>query len=256
MFMISKIYLKKNLIKNNFLMNYLLIFYSALSSKFEIIFFKKNKFESNLILNGYDFYQNKINLDFGKYNFIKVEINKYLTKYIFKENDLKDIVNSIFIKNSISNLITAETGFEYSIDFITAYETKNISEDDLNHKWYANHWHKDKPFSKNTLKIILPLEDISENHGGIEIKKKENETISYKMISNKTDFLAFFPNRCFHKAGNPEYKFVRKQLMIQLNPSTKWKLNSKVFLRQKNIEPKFPLFKYIFDKKIDLQELF
>ena len=36
----------------------------------------------------------------------------------------------------------------------------------------ANHWHKDKPFSKNTLKIILPLEDISENHGGIEIKKK------------------------------------------------------------------------------------
>ena len=70
-------------------------------------------------MNGYDFYQNKINLDFGKYNFIKVEINKYLTKYIFKENDLKDIVNSIFIKNSISNLITAETGFEYSIDFIT-----------------------------------------------------------------------------------------------------------------------------------------
>ena len=105
-------------------------------------------------MNGYDFYQNKINLDFGKYNFIKVEINKYLTKYIFKENDLKDIVNSIFIKNSISNLITAETGFEYSIDFITAYETKNISEDDLNHKWYANHWHKDKPFSKNTLKLF------------------------------------------------------------------------------------------------------
>ena len=70
------------------------------------------------------FYQNKISLDFGKYKFIKVEINKYLTKYIFKEKDLKDIVNNIFIKNSISNLITAETGFEYSIDFITAYETK------------------------------------------------------------------------------------------------------------------------------------
>ena len=46
---------------------------------------------------------------------------------------------------------------------------------------------------------------------------------------HKTIFY-IFPNRCFHKAGNPEYKFVRKQLMIQLNLSTKWKLNSKVFL--------------------------
>ena len=46
------------------------------------------------------------------------------------------------------------------------------------------------------LKIILPLEDISENHGGIEIKK-EYEPISYKMISNKTDFLAFFQTDTF-----------------------------------------------------------
>jgi len=253
--MILKIYSKINFLKNNFLLNFLFSFYSYFSSKFESLFFKKKKLQTELLSNGFKFYSNKINLNIKNYDISKVISNKYLSKYTISENDIKKIIYDFFVSNDISKLITAETGFEYSIDFITAYETKGISEEDLELRWYANHWHKDKPFSKNTLKIILPLEEISENHGGIEIKRNENDLNFYKMMAKKEDFLAFFPNRCFHKAGNPKGNYVRKQLMFQLNPSNKWKLNSKVFARQSKLEPKFPLLRYIFDKKIELQEL-
>ena len=255
MFMILKTYSRINFLKNNFLLDYLFKFYSYFSTKFESLFFKKKKIQTELLSNGFKFYSNKINLNIKKYEITKVISNKYLSKYIFYENDIKEIIYDFFVKNNVSKLITAETGFEYSIDFITAYETKGISKKDLEFKWYANHWHKDKPFSKNTLKIILPLDEILENHGGIQIKQSENDLNFYKMTGKKEDFLVFFPNRCFHKAGNPKDNYVRKQLMFQLNPSNKWKLNSKVFLRQRNLEPKFPIFTYIFDKKVELEEL-
>ena len=34
---------------------------------------------------------------------------------------------------------------------------------------YANHWHFDKPFSKNTIKIIIPLEQIDASLGAMKV---------------------------------------------------------------------------------------
>ena len=63
----------------------------------------------------------------------------------------------------------------YSIDYFVAYKTKKIREKDLKSGWYANHWHKDKPFSKYFIKLIIPMEniDIDSQMGGIKIKFKE-----------------------------------------------------------------------------------
>ena len=98
--------------------------------------------------------------------------------------------------------------------------------------WYANHWHRDKPFSKNTLKVVFPIEEITKLHGGIEIRNKVNQNKIFKMIANKNEFLIFYPNKCYHKAGNPDFNLSRKQIMFQLNPSFEWKMNINLHKKQ------------------------
>ena len=253
--MTLKIFLTKNTSKNNFISEIFLNIYSFLTSLIEKIIFRKKFLNNELNKNGFNLYKTSKNLLIQSYEMKTVESNKYLSKLIFSQEDINNLISNFFIKNRVSDLITSKTGFKYSIDFMTAYETKHINEEDLQQRWFANHWHRDKPFSRNTLKIIIPIENITKNHGGIEIKKNRNDKEVFKMISDTDNFLAFFSNRCFHKAGNPDFKLVRKQLMFQLNPSNKWKINSNLFSRQYFIEPKFPLFSYIFDKKIELKKL-
>ena len=59
----------------------------------------------------------------------------------------------------------------------------------------------------------------------------------------------FFPKLCYHKAGNPLPNLKRDQIMIQLNPAKIWCINSKIYKKQFNIEPKFPLINYMLEKK-------
>ena len=41
--------------------------------------------------------------------------------------------------------------------------------------------------------------------------------------------------------------------MFQLNPSLGWKINKNIYFKQKKIEPKFPFFSYLFDKKLKME---
>ena len=70
------------------------------------------------------------------------------------------------------------------------------------------------------------------------------------MKNLKKELLIFNPNICYHKAGNPTKSNSRRQLMFQLNPSTKWKINSNIYKKQFNIEPKFPSLSYFLDETI------
>ncbi len=248
--MILKKYFKKNLF-----IEFVSNIYCFFSSNIENIFFRKNIVNKKLLIDGFNMYFNIHDFEIKKYKTEKINSNKYLSKFIFSEKDIRDIIYQIFVKNDLCNLIYSETGYKYSIDFCTAYETRHIDMDDQKYRWFANHWHRDKPFSKNTLKIIIPMETITESHGGIEIKKKKNDVDFFKMVSKTRDLLAFFPNRCYHKAGNPDSKLIRKQIMFQLNPSNEWKMNEKISNRQYFTEPKFPLLTYLFDKKKKLNEL-
>ena len=76
----------------------------------------------------------------------------------------------------------------------------------------------------------------------------------FNMKSELFNILLFLPNMCYHKAGNPEINEGRKQLMIQLNPSTRWTINNNLYKKQFKTEPKFPFFSYLFDKKILLKD--
>ena len=187
--------------------------------------------------------------------------NPYMTKDIIKKNDIFEYIDLIFRKFELKKLITKKTGYNYSIDFIIFYTTFKIPDFELKKEIYANQRHTDKPFSKNTLKIIIPTNHSDVYNGGIQIldlnqtqklKKGdasfEKETI-FNMVSEPNHILLFLPNQCYHKAGNPNIKEGRKQIMIQLNPAYKWSINQNLYKKQFKIEPKFPFFSYLFDKK-------
>ena len=221
-----------------------------------------NSFEINL--NGYEILKSKIETEI-LINESNIIINKYTNKIIVTEKSLLNFLNDLFINKDLANKITKRTNFEYSIDFFTNYQISHIPDKDVSGDWYANKWHNDKPFSDNTLKIIIPLNDTtSGNYGGIQIlnlkdskklisRKEEYKKFNYfEMKSTLDELLIFLPKLCYHRAGNPSSDLKRNQIMIQLNPSKAWSINSKIYEKQFNIEPKFPFFNYILEKKIYL----
>ena len=243
------------------------ILFSYSVSYFENIFLKirrnnNNQSESNLLRLGYEkmVFPEILVEKIDETNVIKS--NKYMKRIIISKEEIKKILNKIIIDLKLFEKITSITNFNYSIDYIVYYKNISINNKDQHLEWYANHWHKDKPMSRNSLKIIFPLKKISNlKHGGIkilDIKNSKNflslsehqkNLTSFKMISDINELVAFLPNLCFHKAGDIEDDYVREQIMIQLNPSKNWSINSKIYQKQFMIEPKFPFFSYFFDHK-------
>lgn len=239
--------------------------YNLVSTFFENCFLKKLKInnKNELLEKGFKLIEFDNELNIKKYIDKKIKgPNDYLNKFIIKKNKIEELLFDIFIKNKLAENIFKLTGFNYSIDFFVAYETSHIPEKFQKLEIYANQWHRDKPFSKNTLKIIIPIEDISIDHGGIEILDKHlslnlsNQNLEinsqFKMISSINEGLLFLPNICLHRAGNPFKDLLRSQLMLQLNPSKKWCYKTNLFELQFSQEPKFPL-QNLFSNKIELQ---
>ena len=244
-----------------FLKFYMFRLYTSLSTFLERLFFLKKEVYSNFTDVGYE----KIKLKKSK---IKVDIfektiedNKYFHRKIIKKELIDYLLNFVFLENGNLNYITNITGYNYSIDFVLAYSTLNIEKENETKPIYANNWHRDKPYSKNTLKIILPIGIINEDSGPMEIlsvnqsKSYNDRTIgsyeikgSYKLIGTQENCFIFKPNVCFHRAGNPAEGLVRSQIMMQLNPSKNWKYSLKLYEKQFKLEPKFPLISF-FEKK-------
>ena len=228
-----------------------------------LLFKKKDEIKiSQLINTGYEliFFENNLNKLYKSER--KLKVNSYIYKDILSKESIEEIIYYIFQEKKIAEKIFLKTGFCYSVDFLIGYETLYIPSIESSKEWYANQWHNDKPFTKHTLKLIIPL-NFENNYqsGGIEIMDIK-QSILYGnnnkipniedifIMKNKFDELLIFnPNLCYHKAGNPESSTKRKQLMIQLNPSNKWKINENLYKKQMKIEPKFPFFNYLFDKK-------
>ena len=232
--------------------------YCIIITRYENFFLKK-KNKLNFHLNeGYLVLKNKIDRPIEYTNSQKIEVNKYLKKIIFNESEILNIINKVFIEYDLKKTITECTGLNYSIDFFTAYETTYISENEKSIGWYANKIHKDKPFSENTLKIIIPMDEIKESNGPMEIlsiedsnsinKKKIEKRNFFKFTGSRKDIFIFKPNLCFHLAGIPEKNKNRKQIMMQLNPSRYWRYNMSIAKLQIKREPKFPIFSYMFKK--------
>ena len=236
-----------------------------------ICFFYRNIFtylQDTFIKKSYVSSYKKNNLYFTFTNkdksFIK-QINKfsdslkyeYNSIYIFDENDLLELLKKIFNKDT-KNLITLKTGFNYSIDFFSFYENFHIPKKFSKKSYFANLLHVDKPYSKNMLKIIIPIsvKNVANGPLAVKIKKplKLNKNMQYSDFKNFTSndsntlIYAFSPSRCFHMARVPHQRNSCLQIMIQLNPSRFWSINKEIHKRQMSQEPKFTEIKCLFDK--------
>ena len=217
------------------------LIYSLLFTFYENIFFKIKKIQN------YQYVHTFKDIDFNYIDIDKFDVqkkNKYFERIIFPEQKIYDLINDIFVKNDLSNKITNLTGFKYSISFFTAYKIFKLPQEDIQKNVYANHFHKDKPYSNNMIKIIFSFNEITEKDGPMEIKTKKLEKICLK----KNDIFLFYPRNVFHRATSPE-SGERFQMMFQLNPAYKWAVNKKIFEKQNFLEPKFPFFSYFFDQK-------
>tara|TARA_B100000965_G_C19598680_1_gene761440 strand:- start:2747 stop:3514 length:768 start_codon:yes stop_codon:yes gene_type:complete len=244
--------------------------YSFLSTLIENSIFKNsNSFalKNDLFIEGFQSISvtKPINIDTNENELIKV--NPYLAKIRLSEKQINDFVQKVFVENNVADYLFKNTGFNYYIIHITAYETEHIPENDSKKSFYANQWHKDGPYSKNTLKIILPLTDINNDNGAMQIcsisnsrkisKYLFNSNISkeYSMFESKKleKIFIFNPHLCFHRAGNPKKTMKRRQLVFQINPSFSWSHNAYLYETQLMMEPKFPLFNNKLSNKIKLK---
>ena len=239
-----------------FFIHYFSLLYSNLTTFYEDLFLKTKTIYSELTRVG--FYRGKLKFknDYSDFIEIKSSEGDFSEKLIIKEKYISRIIDNIFIKNNIKKKLFELTGFNYSIDFLLAYSTYNINESNIKKDIYANHWHKDKPFSKNTLKIILPIDEILKDNGPMEIipikisdkinfssnLKEIDFPDKYKLVGNEEDIFFFLPNLCYHRAGIPLLGLKRSQIMLQLNPSKEWKYSINLYKKQYLLEPKFPTF--------------
>ena len=237
--------------------------YNFFFSKYEEFFLKKNNFlkDHSLNIEGYCKISN-LNISIIDVNKLETNVvNKYYRRFILNDFQIEALIKNIFIKNKLAEYIFNATGFNFSIDYITAYETSPIEGQEKSNSWYANLPHVDKPFTKNTLKVIIPIEKITKLNGPMNILNKTKSKLYpknimkndyYQVTCDLNEVFVFFPNICFHNAGVPEKGYMRQQIMIQLNPSRIWQINNKIYYKQKEREPKFPIFSYLFDTKINL----
>ena len=232
--------------------------YSTLTFYIENFFLKKYKIKKGSLEND-GIKKLKLNPNKIKLGEVQKEIkvNKYHMRSIYSHEDIFTFLENLFDKDfrdRIKNL----TGFNYSIDYFGAYKNFPILASDQKNGYYANHYHYDKPYSKNFLKIFLPLDRISRSDGPLEIiKKKESAIIKegkknlthankYYFTGEKGDILLCKLNVCFHKAGIPKNGNFTHLIMLQLNPSLNWQLSKDLYKRQFKIEPKFTSIKNLF----------
>ncbi len=257
-------------------------FYSLTTTLLEDFFFRVNQPSLDIRNRGFLKFENN-NCNFDEIKKTKKEtINKYLTKRNLAENNIKQLVTELFDIET-RNLITSETGFYYSIDFIFVYDRSFIKYEDRNvrtlDQWYSYRWHFDKPNSNHMLKIIIPL-NIENNHGpliaidknsskqirdikNIDIQKLKKRSIM-KFTGKGNLIYCFNPNLCIHKDGIPEENLISTQIMLQLNPWKEWSINSNLIQRNPKLnkslkiyteEPKFPWIAYRSDKRVPLSSI-
>ena len=212
--------------------------------------FKNNKFHKKGIFK----FKIPLNANLILINPDKVKYNKYLSIYTLNKENLTKLLIKIFSKETRSQ-ITKITGFNYSIDYFRIYENKHINKKggDISKIREA---HFDKAFSKNMLKIFIPL-NIDINSGPLKVYFKNSLSLSKNneknrnfeiLLGNGSDLYGVTPNSCWHQEGNPDKNLTAKQIMIQLNPSKRWQYRTDLANRQLMGEDKFTSFKTIFSR--------
>ena len=95
--------------------------------------------------------------------------SEYQEVYIFNNKEIKELINFIF-DEKFRKFLLKKTNCCFSIDFLSIYKNKYLNIEDRKKSIYANLMHIDKPFSKYTLKVFIPINVKSHKFGPLEIK--------------------------------------------------------------------------------------
>tara|TARA_B100000674_G_C37815908_1_gene903397 strand:- start:90 stop:830 length:741 start_codon:yes stop_codon:yes gene_type:complete len=176
---------------------------------------------------------------------VNIRANNYCLKHILTEDDINKII-VFFDKHKVFSAITQLTGFRYCIDFISFYTTSAIPLHLQKEHFFANHYHRDKPFSRNMLKLWYPVDVNSIDGGELRVLASRNSRLTSREVSverifseSSTKIHIFNPSIYYHKLSVPEQGSSSSQLMIQLNPADTWRISSDLYSNQLN-EPRFP----------------
>ena len=260
--MLNKLFKKSSLKERKF--NYKITFfiykffttiYSNLTYFIENIFFKQNSLDTSFKQKGIFKQKLKININKTLLNSDEYRLNENITIHRLKKSQLEMLIKLIFNKKMRKH-ITKITGFKYSLDYFRIYENKHIKVSaDKNSIKRVPHF--DKAFSRNMLKIFVPL-NIEINSGPLKVLHKYVKTRPNKyetnikectyLLGNGDLLYGITPNMCWHHEGNPVKGKASKQIMIQLNPSKNWCYRDDLHLRQTSPENKFPSFNSLFLK--------
>ena len=185
--------------------------------------------------------------------------SKYQEIFIFEKEEIKKIIYFIF-DNKFKTFLYKKSNCCFSIDFISIYKNKYLNKQERMKSLYANLFHIDKPFSKFTLKLFIPVNVINKKFGALEVKnikpqnflKNYNSKEYFKLFAeeNKTNIFLFNPSQNYHRANSPYKNKESQNIIIQLNPSKNWTYCSQLYKKQFMIEPNFPEIRNLKIKKI------
>jgi hypothetical protein len=233
--------------------------YSRLMGFLEDTFYKNKKFQESFNKSGVFKFELAFNANSSIKNAEKIFMDESLSIYCLSEQDVKKLINKVFDRNTQS-LIFKKTGFKYSIDYLRIYENNHISETNQLRK-RIREAHYDKSFSRNMLKIFIPL-NIDLNSGPLKVsfinssnlsRVYEGDTTNCTFVTGKGESIyGVLPNLCWHQEGNPKEGSSSKQIMFQLNPSNRWEFREDLYLRQIRTENKFSSFSSFFFKKLNI----
>jgi len=222
----------------------------------EDIFYKDKKFKESFYKSGVFNFELSFNANSFVKNEKKICMDESLSIYCLRQRDIKKLIKKVFDRRAQS-LISKITGFKYSIDYIRIYENNHVSETTQLFK-NIREAHYDKSFSRNMLKIFIPL-NIDLDAGPLKVSfiNSSNLSQAYKSESSESTFITgkgemihgVLPNLCWHQEGNPKKESSAKQIMFQLNPSNRWEFRKDLCLRQIKTENKFSSFSSFFFKK-------
>lgn len=251
---------RKSQYKNAFIIfEFITKIYSLSMGFFEDLFYKNKKFEKSF----YDTGIFKFEIEFNANNFIKnvkkICIDESLSIYCLREEEVNRLIKKVF-DTKTKELLYQLTGFKYSVDYLRIYENNHISKRNKLSK-NIREAHFDKAFSRNMLKIFIPL-NVDFNSGPLKVTYINSKNLSqiYKNDLENCDFVmgkgeliyGVLPNLCWHQEGNPNKMSSAKQIMFQLNPSNRWEFREDIYLRQLKTENKFTSFSSFFFKKIGI----
>ena len=202
----------------------------------------------------------------------EIKNSPYYTLKIIESKIISEFLKYIFIELKLKEIIQNSTGMRYSVDFFTYYITEHVPHAIQNTALYANQWHRDLAFTKNTLKIFILPKLVTKQDGPLNWLDRSKtkqvletgfdrdivlptsfQDLNVNQFTGKAGSMCLVrPKICLHKAGIPEFGHSRQQIMIQLNPCRHWKTRSDLYEKQFTREPSMPFLKNIFRHSVPL----